>query len=352
MDGHLNWTSKFQESFKDLASLSAFLGWEAPPHVEETFSVFIPRDLAARMKAEGRNGVLAREFFPHSDELLDQGLLDPIGDKKFHIAPQLIHRYPNRILFTATSICPVHCRYCFRRNELSPKDEIFGQDFDKTLSYLGDHPEVSEIIFTGGDPFTLSNKRLDDYLEAFSKIPHIKDVRFHTRYPVILPERIDDELIGLLNKWAGYFRTVSVGVHANHVNEFSCQAKSAVTMLGRSRAQILSQTVLLKGVNDSEESLVALMELFISLKVRPYYLHHPDQVRGGMHFYLSLEEGRKIYQTLRKHLPGWAIPQYVIDVPGGSGKTPAFNPETHRYSGLLLNQKGESLPIPEPTTRT
>lgn len=346
-----SWTSKFQESFKDLASLSAFLGWEAPSHVEESFSVFVPRDLAKRMKDEGRHGILAREFYPHSDELIDQGLLDPIGDKKFNVAPQLIHRYPNRVLFTATSVCPVHCRYCFRRNELSPKDEIFGQDFEKTLSYLREHPEVSEIIFTGGDPLTLSDKRLDDYLEAFSKISHIKDIRFHTRYPVILPERISDDFLALMNKWAGYFRTVSVAVHANHVNEFSCQAKSVIRMLAGSRVQLLSQTVLLKNVNDSVETLGALMELFIDLKVRPYYLHHPDQVRGGMHFYLSLEEGRKIYQALRKHLPGWAIPQYVIDVPGGEGKTPAFNPESHSYSGILMNLRGESLPMPEPSAQ-
>lgn len=352
MDKSQSWTSKFQESFRDLASLSAYLGWEAPPHVEETFPVFIPLDLAARMKAEGREGILAREFYPHSDELKDLGYLDPIGDKKFHVAPQLIHRYPNRALFAATSVCPVHCRYCFRRNELTPKDEIFGQDFDKTISYLSNHPEISEIIFTGGDPLTLSDKRLDDYLEAFSKISHIKDVRFHTRYPVILPERINDGLVSLMNKWAGHFRTVSIAVHANHVKEFSCQAKSAIKMLSHSRVQLLSQTVLLKGVNDSEESIISLMELFIDLKIRPYYLHHPDQVRGGMHFYLSLEDGRRIYQTLRKRLPGWAIPQYVIDVPGGSGKTPAFNPEALTYSGVLLSLQGESLSMSEPNTQT
>lgn len=346
-----SWTSKFQESFRDLASLSAFLGWEAPPHVEETFSVFIPRDLAKRMKEEGPEGILAREFYPHSDELIDQGFLDPIGDKKYNVAPQLIHRYPGRVLFTSTSVCPVHCRYCFRRNELSPKDEIFGQDFEKTLSYLRSHPEISEIIFTGGDPLTLSDKRLNEYLEAFAKIPHVKDIRFHTRYPVILPERITDEFLHLMNQWSRHFRTLTMAIHANHVKEFSCQARSAVQMLAGSRMQLLSQTVLLKGVNDSEEALRELMELFISLKVRPYYLHHPDQVRGGMHFYIPLEMGRKIYQGLRKTLPGWAIPQYVIDVPGGEGKTPAFNPESHVYSGVLMGLAGEGLKMPEPGTQ-
>lgn len=347
-----NWTHKFQESFRDLSSLSSYLGWEMPSGVEKIYPVFVPRDLAKRMKDDGPDGVLAREFFPHADELIDQGFLDPIGDKKFNVAPQLIHRYPNRVLFTATSICPVHCRYCFRKNELSPNDEIFGQDFDKTLAYLNEHPEISEIIFTGGDPLTLTDKKLDQYLSAFSKISHIKDIRFHTRYPVILPERIDEEFISLINKWTGYFRTVSLAVHANHVIEISCQAKSALKLLTASKAQILSQTVLLKGVNDSTESLAELMELFLDLKVRPYYLHHPDQVRGGMHFYLSLEEGRILYHSLRKKLPGWAIPQYVIDVPGGHGKIPAFSPEGLSYKGQLLTLNGEAVSIPEPHTQS
>ncbi len=348
MDMSPSWTHKFQESFRDLSTLSAFLGWKAPAGVEKIYPVFIPRDLALLMKEEGPDGILAREFYPHADELIDQGYLDPIGDKTYHVAPQLIHRYPNRVLFTATSICPVHCRYCFRKNELSPNDEIFGQDFEKTIQYLASHPEISEVIFTGGDPLTLTDHKLDKFLSAFAAIPHIKDIRFHSRYPVILPERIDEEFLSLLNKWAKHFRTVSLAVHANHVKEFSCQAKSALRLLASSRAQILSQTVLLKGINDSTVALTSLMELFVDHKVRPYYLHHPDQVRGGMHFYLPLEEGRKIYHSLRKTLPGWAIPQYVIDVPGGHGKLPAFNPETASFSGHFLTLRGETVAITEP----
>lgn len=352
MEKNRNWTAKFQESFRDLASLSAFLGWDAPSRVEKIYPLFVPRDLAHKMKAQGPEGVLAREFYPHQDELIDQGYVDPIGDKRFHVAPQLIHRYPNRVLFTATNICPVHCRYCFRKNELSPGDELFGQDFEKTLSYLNEHAEVTEVIFTGGDPLTLSDQKLDRYLEAFSKISHLQDVRFHTRYPVILPERIDESFISLMAKWSAHFRTVTIAVHANHVDEFSEASSRALKLLAGTHIQLLSQTVLLKGVNDSGEDLTKLMELFIDHKVRPYYLHHPDQVRGGMHFYLSLEEGRKIYQTLRKRLPGWAIPQYVIDVPGGHGKTPAFNPESHSYSGQFLTLAGETLPMPEPTPQS
>jgi lysine 2,3-aminomutase len=348
VDANPSWTNKFQDSFRNVEALASFLGWEVPSHVEKIYPVFVPKDLAEMMKRDGRDGVLAREFYPHADELIDQGYLDPIGDKKFNVAPQLIHRYENRVLFTATSVCPVNCRYCFRKNELSPTDELFEQDFEKTLSYLREHSEITEIIFTGGDPLTLSDQKLDKYLSAFAEIPHIKDVRFHSRYPVILPERITEDFVSLLNKWSRHFRTVTLAVHANHVKEFSCKARSAIQMLAASKVQLLSQTVLLKGVNDSVDSLTELMEFFIDHKVRPYYLHHPDQVRGGMHFYLSLEDGRRIYQGLRKGLPGWAIPQYVIDVPGGLGKTPAFNPESFSYSGNLLALSGEAHEMSEP----
>lgn len=347
-----SWTKTFQESFRDLQSLSAFLGWEAPSTVEKIYPVFVPKDLARRMKSQGPSGVLAREFFPQHEELVDQGYLDPIGDRRFNTAPQLIHRYPNRVLFTATSVCPVNCRYCFRKNELSPKDELFEQDFEETLSYLRSHPEVSEIIFTGGDPLTLSDQKLDRYLEAFASIPHIKDVRFHTRYPVILPERIDEGFLSLLGKWKCHFRTVSLAVHANHLSEFSCRARAALRELSAARIQLLSQTVLLKGVNDSAGELKSLMEFFIDHGVRPYYLHHPDQVRGGLHFYLSLEEGRKLYGELRSLLPGWAIPQYVIDVPGGEGKIPAFNPERHSFSGEIMTLQGQTIPMAEPHARS
>lgn len=351
MDLNPSWKNKFQESFRDLTSLSDFLGWENPEAVEKIYPVFVPRDLAEKMKVQGPSGVLAREFYPVGEELIDQGYLDPIGDRRFNVAPQLIHRYPNRVLFTATSVCPVHCRYCFRKNELSPTDEIFERDFEKTLSYLWSHPEISEIIFTGGDPLTLSDEKLNNYLEAFAKIPHIRDVRFHSRYPVILPERIDEGFLSLLSQWSQQFRTLSLAVHANHVDEFSPEAMIRIRKLSEIPVQLLSQTVLLRGVNDTSTALVELMNLFLELRVRPYYLHHPDQVRGGMHFYLPLEEGRRIYGELRRHLPGWAIPQYVIDVPGGAGKIPAFNPEAHAYSGSLLTLNGEHFLVAEPGTR-
>ena len=349
-----NWKNSFQEAFKNSHDLYQFLGWDQLnlSHVEKSYPVFIPRRLADKIKLQGPEGVLAREFLPNILELNESlnfdGLLDPIGDKEHYKAPQLIHRYTTRALFTPTSICPVHCRYCFRKNELNPNDELFAADFHKTLSYLKDHPEISEIIFTGGDPLTLSNEKLAKYLDAFSSIDSIKDIRFHTRYPVILPARLDEGFHQLIKTYSLQFRTLSLAIHANHTDEFDEESMFKILELSKLDIQLLSQTVLLKNINNSPEELLNLFNLFISLKVRPYYLHHPDQVKGGMHFYLPLVEGRKLYAQLRNELPGWAIPQYVIDIPGGSGKVSAFNPERLEFSGKLMGRDGVLTPVREP----
>lgn len=349
-----SWTHEFSRAFKDVRELYRYLAWEMPSELEavaKTYPLFIPRSLADKIKAQGPNGSLAKEFLPHNLEidlnLNESGYADPIGDRSHQVAPQLIHRYTSRVLFTPTSVCPVHCRYCFRKNELSPNDEIFQAEFEKTLSYLRKHSEISELIFTGGDPLTLSNLRLKSYLEAFAQIPTLKDIRFHTRYPVILPQRIDADLLDLLNDSASKFRTVSLAIHTNVIDEMDEDSDQAIIKLANLPIQLLSQTVLLKGINDRSQVLVALMNKLIQLKVRPYYLHHPDRVKGGMHFYLPLEEGRSLYSTLRDQLPGWALPQYVVDIPGGHGKVSAFNPESFEFSGQLLGRNGEFVSLSE-----
>ena len=184
-----NWGHDFQKSFRDLRELYAFLGWEWQTElsqVAQKFPVFIPQSLAEKIKIQGKSGVLAREFLPDllelDHDLNKHGFEDPIGDKAFNKAPQLIHRYSSRALFTETNICPVLCRYCFRKNELNAQDDLFHKSFGKTLSYLEAHSEITEIIFTGGDPLTLSNDLLDKMLESFSTIKHIKDKMSRIRY--------------------------------------------------------------------------------------------------------------------------------------------------------------------------
>ncbi len=349
-----SWKNNFKLAFKSSSDLYRFLGWKAEDAllVEKSYPIFVPRRLAEKIKLMGPESALAKEFLPdlrEIDETINfDGLEDPIGDKAYNKAPQLIHRYSSRALFTPTSVCPVHCRYCFRKNELNSADELFSADFEETMVYLKNHPEISEIIFTGGDPLTLSNEKIEFYLNAFAEVKSIKDIRFHSRYPVILPERIDEGFKNLLQKYSRIFRTVSLAIHANHVDEFDAENTRTILELSGLNIQLLSQTVLLRGVNNSSQDLLDLMNLFISIKVRPYYLHHPDQVKGGLHFYLSLEEGRALYGVLRNLLPGWAIPQYVIDIPGGSGKVGAFNPETLTFSGHLIGINGAKVSVQEP----
>jgi len=322
-----NWTTEFKQAFRTLPDLAQFLDLPMAPDllvVAEKYPIFVPRSLAEKIKRQGFDGVLAREFLPVAEELKPGGLEDPIGDERFHVAPQLIHRYPSRALFAPTTVCPVHCRYCFRKNELYGKNDLFAADFEKTLSYLRGHPEISEIIFTGGDPFSLSDEKIRFFLDGFSKVPSLKDLRFHTRYPVIMPSRFDESLLSILKQATKNFRTVSLAIHGNHVSEFDAESVQTIRNLSQTGLQLLSQTVLLKAVNDDVKVLFELYDLFISLKVRPYYLHHPDQVKGGMHFYVPLETGREIYRQLRSSLPGWGIPEYIIDLPGGEGKTPAL----------------------------
>lgn len=345
-----NWKTEFQTAFKTLPPLYEFLNWPVPQELSEvvsTYSLFIPRPLAQKIKQAGPHSSLAKQFLPDVNELKEQGFKDPIGDKVHNKAPQLIHRYRSRALFTPTTICPVHCRYCFRKNELNEVEDFFSPDFNETLDYLKNHPEISEIIFTGGDPLTLSDEKIAFYLESFSQIQSIKDIRFHTRYPVILPSRITDELVSVLQKFKNKFRTISLAIHSNHIDEIDLDAQVAILKL--KDFQLLSQTVLLKNVNDNIDDLVKIFNLFIKLSVRPYYLHHPDQVKGGLHFYLPLTQGRELYHQLRDLLPGWAIPHYVIDVPQGYGKITALNPETHHYSGNLLTLDGDIISAPEPS---
>lgn len=345
-----NWKTEFQTAFKTLPALYDYLNWplaESLQVVASTYSLFIPKTLAKRIKEHGPDSALARQFLPALEELQGNGLFDPIGDKTHTKAPQLIHRYHSRALFTPTTVCPVHCRYCFRKNELNSGEDFFSPDFEKTLNYLKNHPEISEIIFTGGDPLTLSDEKISYYLKEFSQIPSIKDIRFHTRYPVILPQRITDEFTYTLRTFTSHFRTISIAIHCNHREEIGVESKESILKL--TEFHLLSQTVLLKGVNDNQSELLKLFNLFLELGIRPYYLHHPDQVKGGMHFYLPLKTGRKLYHSLRNLLPGWALPHYVIDIPQGYGKISAINPESLDYSGELISRDGDIISAPEPS---
>lgn len=336
-----SWQEEFKQSIRSHKDLELFFETSFP---KTDYPILIPKKLAHQIKEQGLESVLGRQFLPDSKETEGEGLIDPIGDHEQSPLSQIVHRYENRILFFPTQVCPVICRYCFRKNELGTNDDLFKANFEKVITYLKEHTEIDEVIFSGGDPLILSDERINFYLEGFSKVEHIKYIRFHTRTPIIIPSRITKNFLNLITSFNKKFIQINFVIHVNHKAEFTKENKTAISKLEEARVNLLSQSVLLKGVNDNQEALVELCHELMSLRVRPYYLHHPDKVRGGLHFMLSLEEGRNLYATLRNHLPGWALPTYIIDIPGGKGKVSAFNPESYNFSGHLISKDGSKVP--------
>lgn len=316
-----NWQEEFACSYNDTEALSHFLD---KPINKTDFPVFIPRALACKIKELGPESALWKQFIPKELEdasyVQKDGLYDPIGDGVKKATKQIIHRYQNRVLFLPTSNCPVTCRFCFRKNEIANNDKIFSSEFNETLYYLNNAKEVNEIIFSGGDSFILSDKKLYSYLLAFSKIPHIKFIRFHTKTVTTLPSRITPKFVNILKDASKLFKRVNIVLHINHIEELYQESRSAIGNLQETGIELLSQTVLLNGINDDKGTLFDLFEQLNNLNIRPYYLHHPDKVKGAMHFYLPESRGQQIYKDLRRLLPGWALPQYVIDSSDGSGK--------------------------------
>lgn len=247
---------------------------------------------------------------------------DPIGDAVRSPVKGIVHRYPDRLLLTATHACAVYCRFCFRREAVGPGGAggLTPEELDTALAYIAGRPEVWEVILTGGDPLVLSPRRLAELVTRLAAIPHLRILRVHTRLPVADPARVSAALVRALS---GSRLTLVVGVHVNHPRELTPEADAALARLGRAGAQLLSQTVLLKGVNDRVEVLGELMRALVERGVRPYYLHHPDPAPGTSRFRVSIEEGQALVRGLRGRYSGLCQPTYVLDIPGGFGKVPA-----------------------------
>ncbi|WP_064683914.1 lysine-2,3-aminomutase-like protein [Rhizobium bangladeshense] len=264
---------------------------------------------------------IARQFVPDAAELaVTPGeRADPIGDHAHSPVEGIVHRYPDRVLLKAVHICPVYCRFCFRREMVGPQGlgTLDAAAMQKAFDYITGHQEIWEVILTGGDPLVLSARRLRDIMEALAAIAHVKIVRFHTRVPVVDPEKIDAALIAAL-KASG--KTVYVALHANHPRELTSEARAACVRLVDAGIAMVSQSVLLKGVNDDPDVLAELMKAFVEIRVKPYYLHHPDLAPGTGHFRLTIDEGQRIVAALRGRISGLCQPAYILDIPGGHGK--------------------------------
>ncbi|PZQ63608.1 MAG: lysine-2,3-aminomutase-like protein [Phenylobacterium zucineum] len=266
---------------------------------------------------------IGRQFVPTAAELVqtpDENA-DPVGDDTHSPVTGIVHRYADRVLLKANHACAVYCRFCFRREMVGPDGErpLSPAQLDAAMAYVAGRPEIWEVIVTGGDPLILSPRRLADVMARLARIEHVKVVRFHTRVPAVDPERVTPELVQALQAPG---KTTWVALHANHADELTSEAAAACARIVDAGIPMVSQTVLLKGVNDRPEVLEALMRRFVELRIKPYYLHHPDLAPGTGHFRSTLDEGQALLRDLRGRVSGLCQPTYVLDIPGGHGKAP------------------------------
>ncbi len=300
--------------------------------VAERYAIGLTPSLAALIRPDEPGNPIASQFIPDARELVrDQAETDdPIGDDARSPVKGLVHRYPDRVLIKLVAVCAVYCRFCFRRERIGPgSGSLSAAEFGAALDYVRNHVGIWEVILTGGDPLTLSLRRIALATEAIAAIDHVKTLRWHTRLPVAAPERVTAAMARALSAGG---KTVVVAVHANHPSELTAAARAACRRLIVQGLMLVSQTVLLKGVNDDVETLEALMRAFVEAGVKPYYLHHGDLAPGTAHWRVGIETGQELMRALRARLSGLAMPTYVLDIPGGHGKVP-IGPQSIRPDG-------------------
>lgn len=264
---------------------------------------------------------IALQYVPTAAEVIEtpDERADPIGDRAHTPVEGIVHRYPDRVLLKVVHVCPVYCRFCFRREMVGPQGDgnLPPAQLEAALAYIRSRGEIWEVILTGGDPLILSPRRLREIMTALADIPHVKIVRIHSRVPAVDPARINGELIEAL---LASGKTTYVALHANHPREMSAAVREACGRIVEAGIAMVSQSVLLKGINDDPDVLAELMRAFVETRVKPYYLHHPDMAPGTGHFRLSIAEGQAIMKALRSRISGLCIPAYILDLPGGHGK--------------------------------
>jgi lysine 2,3-aminomutase len=313
--------TKTLRALHDLEAAGLIEATPALDAVAARYAIAITPALADLIEAP--NDPIARQFVPHTAELESdtRARNDPIGDFAHSPVPGIVHRHPDRVLLKVTAVCPVYCRFCFRREMVGPgKGEALSPDaLDKALAYIAADPKIWEVILTGGDPFMLSEARIAALTERLAAIDHIRIARWHTRMPVADPDRVTPALAQALK---AEDLTTYVVLHTNHPRELTAAARRACAALVDAGIPMLSQTVLLKGVNDDPETLEALMRALVENRVKPYYLHHPDLAPGTAHFRPSIAAGQALTAALHARASGLCQPTYVLDIPGGYGKVP------------------------------
>ena len=328
-----NWQSQLSDLITDPSELLSLLELSSEQLLSgailasEKFKLRVPRAFVGKMNAKNPLDPLLLQVLPHHLELEEhpEFVTDPLGEEAANQLPGVLHKYKSRFLLTLTGACAVHCRYCFRRHfpyqENLPKNE----DWLNIKNYIEANPNINEIILSGGDPLTLSNRKLALWLERLSSLKQIEILRIHSRVPIVIPNRIDEELISLLKN--SRLRIVLV-VHSNHASELDDFTCSKLLQLSDHHITVLNQAVLLKGVNDSAQTLIDLSYRLFEARVMPYYLHVLDKVKGAQHFDLESSKIDDIYRDVLANLPGYLVPKLVREIAGEKNKTPLFGVQT------------------------
>jgi lysine 2,3-aminomutase len=285
------------------------------------FAVAVTEDMAALIDPADPADPIGAQFVPSLAELSEapEERADPIGDERWSPVPGIVHRYPDRVLLKPILLCPVYCRFCFRREVVGKKTAILDRDsLGRAFEYIREHRQIWEVIITGGDPFLLAPRRLAEIVRALDQLGHLSVIRFHTRVPVVDPGRVTAALVDAL----AAEKAVYVVVHANHPRELTAQMREAVRQLTCAGIPLLSQSVLLRGINDDAAVLETLFRGLVAMRVKPYYLHHADLARGTSHFRTGIAAGQRLVSSLHGRVSGLCQPSYVLDIPGGYGKVP------------------------------
>jgi EF-P beta-lysylation protein EpmB len=318
------WRRHLAEAVRDVDELLKLLALgdrvsSETPAAARRFPLRVPRGFAARMRRGDPDDPLLRQVLPVAGEDTPAPgfTTDPVGELQDPPTDGVLHKYRGRALVVATGACAVHCRYCFRRHFPYGEHDGVAEGWKGALDHIADDLEISEVILSGGDPLTLSDARVSEFATTVARVPHVRRLRIHTRLPIVLPQRVDEDLVGWLSRLD--LPTVVV-VHANHAQEIDADVQRALAALRATGAALLNQSVLLAGVNDDAEVLVDLSESLFDVGVLPYYLHMLDPVVGAAHFEVPEKEARRLHREVTARLPGYLVPRLVREVPGAPAK--------------------------------
>ncbi|MER2520024.1 MAG: lysine-2,3-aminomutase-like protein [Bdellovibrionales bacterium] len=311
------------------------------------FSLKLSPAISQAIKQGKENDPIARQFMPTESELSWEAgeSDDPIGDATHSPVKGIVHRYPDRALLMLTNICAVHCRYCFRRAKIGrPGNELKLDEINNALKYINNHKEIWEVILSGGDPLILSDRKLNEVLTQLRMIKHVRVMRIHTRIPIALPERLTPDLIEMLRADRAE-KPLYMMIHCNHARELTQEVRKACGRLADAGIPLLSQSVLLRGVNNNIEDMRNLMRALVETRIKPHYLHHGDMAQGTSHFRTTIAEGQNLMREMRGTISGLCQPTYILDIPGGYGKVPvgpAFINKQQNGDHLVADYRGNT----------